>query len=1293
MRDNKVIIYLSFLLFLLLLSNPLSPVLLNAKSHNAVGRDNKKWTFMVYLDADNNLESYGHSDLNEMKAVGSDSNINIVVLWDGRGNGDGALYYVNAGSVDTFPVSDAGIADEPAMSDPDTLDSFLQWAITNYPADHYALSIWDHGSGIFRRSDEAELMKGVCNDEHGGGGEIELWELNDVLANAVAAAGKKIDIVGFDVCLLGHVETHYQMIPYVDYGIASEANEPGDGWDYETPLEALSNDPDMAPSTFASEIVTAFLDFYSSHVTQAAVDLSQLNSSFMPKLDDFAEKLTNYMYHYETPIKDAKSDAQTCGHSNARDLYDFAKGIQQDGSLPAPLRNSASALMNEFGNTVVEEGQKSFSGAKGMMIYFPNNGPSSTYTSKIDMASSKWDEFLVEYNDPQLHYEMTLDVFDEDGDEHEDDVLITVKDFIGGVGDNSEIRIDGALVGTTDENGELYHYDSGKGIHTVQGTKSGFEMSGQFTIANRPPVAIALLPDPVMAGEAVRFNSSLSSDADGDLLSYMWNFGDGGGSAQADPHHVYEDDGVFPVSLIVIDTDSAESTPFTFDMAIENLPPVAEAGEDVEAVEDETITFDSSMSFDTPADRAALLYQWDFGDDTVFDWTNSTFINHSYSNSNPAGISKTYSVKLTVKDDDGIISTDTLNVTVSNVPPTANAGEEIAASEDEIFTLSGANSTDTASDIDNLTYLWDLDGDSIFNSEGVDENVSVQNGKIITHSFSEKGTYIATLRVIDDNGEYSDANVKIRVMNVQPSAVMPYDNLSISEDEVIFLNGSLSTDSTSDMDSLYYSWEVENGIKLDGMEANISFPDPGIYNITLMVTDDDGDSDTTTLSFHVENVPPVAHLVDVGEVKEGEVLVFNASGSYDTPSDMGKLIYLWDLDHDGKDFSEDITNNSYMVMHTYTTSGERKVMVKVVDDNGAFDTMTITFSVLNVKPEAIVNVTSNTIVTGDMLLFDGRLSNDSVNDKEALKFTWFIDDLVVASGNRTFTHTFSKSGDYVVRLEVQDDDGAVDSMQIEITVNDPPDNGISSMLISPSFANRGIFIYIGAALLFFILILFIVIGKRRKKRALQGTNDGIRGEPETPQISEEEKKREYERLYGKGTPDKPNGKADKTTDPTYVAEDDNPFMLENDAPIKRKKGTPGTGKCNKDPFSEEEISVSEFSLKDEPVPIRAGKKGRSKKNEHSSRTKRLKALRAARKRSKGEKPSVASSKDNDKFSELIQLLDEVAVESELETLVPADEEEGDLPEEKMELEWEEDDSDDESEPEGDITQDLDLWKL
>ena len=1275
MRENKIIIYLSFLLLLLLLLNPLFPILFRAKSSVTVVRDNKKWTFMVYLDADNNLESYGHSDLNEMKAVGSDPNINIVVLWDGRGNGDGELYYVKAGSVDTFPVSDAGIADEPAMSDPDTLDSFLQWAITNYPADHYALSIWDHGSGIFRGSGEGELTKGFCNDEHGGGGEIELWELNDVLQNAKLAAGKKIDVVGFDVCSLGYVETHYQIIPYVDYGIASEASEPGDGWDYETPLAALAGDPNMASGDLASEIVSAYIDEYSSYITQSALDLSQLNHSFMPKLDDLSEKLTNYMYHYENQIKDARSDAQNCGRTNARDLYDFAKGIQQDGSLPAPLRNSATALLNEFGNTVIEEGQKSYPGAKGIMIYFPNDGPSSTYTSKIDMASSKWDEFLVEYNDPQLRYEMTIEVFDEDGDEHEDDVLITVKDFIGGVGDDSEIRIDGRLVGTTDGTGKLYYYNSSKGTHTVLGTNGGFEMFGQFTIANRPPIALAVLPDPVKAGEEVHFNSSLSSDPDDDLLSYMWNFGDGGGSAQANPDHVFEDDGVFTVSLIVIDTDSVESAPFSFDMVIENLPPIADAGEDVEAVEDETISFDGSMSFDTPADKAGILYQWDFGDDTVFDWTNSTFINHSYSNSDPVGISKVYIVELTVKDDDGITSTDIMNVTVSNVPPTANAGEESVALEDEVFTLSGANSTDTASDMNNLTYLWDLN-----ESDGV--NFTDHNGMIITCSFSDRGTYIATLRVIDDNGEYSDANVKIRIINVRPSAIMPYDNLSVSEDEIIYLNGSLSTDSTSDMETLYYAWEVDNGIELDGVVTNITFTDPGIYNITLTVTDDDGDFDTTTVSFNVTNVQPVARLADVGEVKEGEVVVFNASGSHDTQSDMRRLRYLWDLDYDGRDFSEDITNNSYMVEHTYTTSGERKVMMKVVDDNEAFDTTIITFSVLNVKPEAILNITSTTITTGDTLLFDGSLSNDSENDKNALKFTWFIDDLVVARGNRTFSHTFSKSGDYLVRLEVQDDDGAVDFIEIEITVNDPPDDALFSM--------RGIFIYIGAALLFFILIVFIVIGKRRKKRALpDDANDSIGEQPAAPQLSEEEKKREYERLYGKGAPERSGGKADKTTDRTYVAEDDNPFMLENDAPVKTKRDTAGIGKRNKDRFSEEEISVSEFLLKDEPVPIRAGKKGRSKKNEHSSRTKRLKALRAARKRSKGKKRPVASSKDNDKFSELIQLLDEVAVESELETLVPADEEEGDLPEEKMELEWEEDDSDKLK----NITQDLDLWSL
>ncbi|MDP6156838.1 MAG: PKD domain-containing protein, partial [Candidatus Thermoplasmatota archaeon] len=1067
----------------IIILHALLPFAVIAEPSEISERVNKKWTFMVYLDADNNLQSYGQSDLAEMKAVGSDSNINIVVLWDGRSNGDGELYYVNRDGVTTFPTSDAGIPAEPDMTDPDTLDSFLEWAISNYPADHYALSIWDHGSGIFRRSDNEDGVKGFCNDEHNGGGELELWELNDVLNNAKTTAGKKLDIIGFDVCFLGFIETHYQLLPYADYAVASEATEPGDGWDYETPLAALASSPDMSPAAFATSIVDAFLDEYSSSITQAAVDLRRLNSSYMPRLEDFSETLTNYMYHYEDSIKDARGDSQTCGNSKSRDLYHFAKNIQQDGSLPSPLRNAATALMNEHQNTVIKEGQKGYSGANGLMIYFPIDGPSGTYTSKIDMSETSWVDFLREYANPQLRYEMLIEVKDDDRDGHDDDVVITVNDFIGGHGVGAEIRVDGVLVGTTDANGELFHFDSIKGPHPVRGLMGNFEMLGEYVILNRPPSASAYIPGSITAGEMIHFDSSQSSDPDGDMLSYMWNFGDGGGSAKADPEHVYDNDGVFSVNLTVIDTDSAKSEPFEFNVIVRNVNPLAEAGDNLFGVEDGLILFDGSGSWDTPWDREKLLYQWDFGDGILSEWSNQSFVNHMYTNDEPSSLSITYHVVLTVKDDDGNMSSDSLEINIQNVVPEANAGWEISRFEDESVTFDGTNSTDTPSDIDKLTYHWDFDEE-----DGI--NYTDSTGKITNHTYTRRGSYFTTLMVTDDNNESSVDSVKVNIMNVLPTAVMANSNLSLTEDEIHLLDGSLCSDSVSDIDTLYYVWSVDETREVYGKYANISFKDQGIYNITLTLTDDDNDFDTTVIGVEVENVAPIALLSHVNEGEEDEIIVLNASGTRDTTGDMSELIYEWDLDYNGLEFHQDVTTDTPILEHIYISHGDKRVMLRVVDDNGAYDTTVVGFKIINVPP--VSNITADEIINGRIILagtatilFKGSESSDTASDRGNLHYEWSVNGRVLDQENSSFSYTFRDVGEYELSLKVVDDDGDVDVSKITVVVEPPP--GI--------FSNAGMALYIPLAIVFLLipLIVFIII---RKKRNREGSVDAsVKTEP------------------------------------------------------------------------------------------------------------------------------------------------------------------------------------------------------
>lgn len=116
------------------------------------------WTVLVYLDADNDLEEYGIDDFLEMSAVGSDLDLSIVVLFDRSSDYSIAYgnwfyareYYITPGMTPTT-ANCSYVWGELNMGDPQTLTDFLIRSMAIFPADNYAVVLWDHGGGVERR--------------------------------------------------------------------------------------------------------------------------------------------------------------------------------------------------------------------------------------------------------------------------------------------------------------------------------------------------------------------------------------------------------------------------------------------------------------------------------------------------------------------------------------------------------------------------------------------------------------------------------------------------------------------------------------------------------------------------------------------------------------------------------------------------------------------------------------------------------------------------------------------------------------------------------------------------------------------------------------------------------------------------------------------------------------------------------------------------------------------------------------------------------------------------------------
>ena len=102
-----------------------------------------KWTFMAFLAGDNNLSGAGDKDLWEMRQVGSTADVNIIAEFDNAGERGTNRYHVQRDGknehVESLGETDSG--------SPATLIDFITWAADNYPAERYALILWNHGSG------------------------------------------------------------------------------------------------------------------------------------------------------------------------------------------------------------------------------------------------------------------------------------------------------------------------------------------------------------------------------------------------------------------------------------------------------------------------------------------------------------------------------------------------------------------------------------------------------------------------------------------------------------------------------------------------------------------------------------------------------------------------------------------------------------------------------------------------------------------------------------------------------------------------------------------------------------------------------------------------------------------------------------------------------------------------------------------------------------------------------------------------------------------------------------------
>ena len=288
-------------------------------------------------------------------------------------------------------------------------------------------------------------------------------------------------------------------------------------------------------------------------------------------------------------------------------------------------------------------------------------------------------------------------------------------------------------------------------------------------------------------------NVHFIDESQGDIIAWMWYFGDGNSSIQQNPWHHYADNGTYNVRLVII-LENGSILSLTKTINIANVPPHAIIG-GARLYNESNITF-VSASYDD--DGSISSCHWEFGDGNT---SNGCIVTHEY------GKDGIYVVNLTVYDNDGASNRTNATIMVDTLPPLTlyNVSCEGWCKSDVNVVL---NATDNLSGVDYTRYKID-DGDwHIYNKTIVIKSEGIH--KIYFYSVDKAG-----------NAE-NEKNVTVKIDKTKPFTKAEI-NATYGKKGWITGNAKIKLNATDNLSGVDYTrYKIDDG-------------DWHIYNKTIVI--------------------------------------------------------------------------------------------------------------------------------------------------------------------------------------------------------------------------------------------------------------------------------------------------------------------------------------------------------------------------------------------------------------------------------------------------------------------------
>lgn len=308
---------------------------------------------------------------------------------------------------------------------------------------------------------------------------------------------------------------------------------------------------------------------------------------------------------------------------------------------------------------------------------------------------------------------------------------------------------------------------------------------------------------------------------------------------------------------------------------------------------------------------------------------------------------------------------------------------------------------------------WRVGGDTTWGSSSA----------FLNATFDEAAVYNRVLPA-DDIATHYAVGSATPLPNQAPAAAFTAAGTGLT----VTVDASTSADSDGTIQS--YKWNWGDGSPTStGVTASHPYSAQGNYTITLIVTDDDGETGSTTREVFADmpNVAPVANFV---ASVNGLQAAVDANAS--TDSDGSIASYEWN-------FGDGTSGTGAVANHSYTSGGAKTITLKVTDNEGASTTTSqqVTTVAPNQGPTAAFTSSAN----GLTVAVDASTSSDP--DGTIASYAWNFGDGATATG-ATATHPYATAATYSVTLTVTDNNGATNAKTVQVTVSTPvpPVSGI-----------------------------------------------------------------------------------------------------------------------------------------------------------------------------------------------------------------------------------------------------------